>query len=1333
MLKKIIVLCAVVCLGIISLSPLTVAGINEGTFTETATSFSMDWGWDIEEAGTWNYTGTYWYVSLSIADGGANWDVTWEVEHFGPPGTRAAHPSDYTYSQSTSFDKSTTGQVANEPGLHSHPSRACDNCHNMHDPDNIFIDPSEWTWDNDQLLFNFDRSGTPSDTVISFTGTYQPAYITFSFSGTVTEVSDSALFGGAVVGNTISGSYTFDSTTPPTDYGAYWYEFPDLPSTQLNVQVGTLSLTQPFKIGVYDDAVVGLVQDLYAVNSGDAVSMEEIRVNMEVEGQPPGYITTLDLPLTPPAVTGPQIIRANINLNLNDFINSRFGYLTASWDTLYMGVPSVYTLTVTNTGSGTGTVTSGPAGIDCGSDCSEDYIDGTRVTLTATPDAGSAFIGWSGDADCSDADGVVSMNSAKTCTAAFELVYHTLTVTKTGSGTVTSSPAGIDCGSDCSEDYVESTAVTLTATPDAGSIFTGWSGDADCNDDMVTMDSAKTCTATFQTAVTPQIQKGFNVILKSDGTIWASGRNRDGQLGYPTTEICAWDNAPCSTYPQQVGTDDDWVAVSQGGHHTLAIKSDGTLWAWGNNSEGQLGYVTTETWYDPGPGIDVPYSSTPGQVGTDDDWVAVTGGHLFTIALKSNGTLWGWGSNASYQLTSSPVGGQIGTDTDWVDIAAGWQHTVALKSDGKLYAWGANVYGQLGYATTELCGGFMDCSGTPEQVETEETWVAIETGYYHTMALKSDGTLWTWGANVRGQLGHPAVDSCSWGVCSASPEQVGTDTTWISIFAGNEHSIARKAGGTIWAWGWNVYGQLGDGTTIERTSPVQTGTDTDWVVSIVSAGSHTTALKSDGTFWVWGSNGYGQLGDGTADDISSPIQTGTIDIEGASVSVAAGVNHNLSIQSDGTLWAWGENTYGQIGDGTFFDALTQIQVVIDSVQYPAARNNDWITVAAGLGHSLALKTDGTLWAWGLNDRGQLGDGTTADAVSPVRISTDTDWVLVAAGGRHNLALKSNGTLWAWGSNVHGQLGNGTLVDELSPVQIGLDTDWVAIAAGGELSHSLARKSNGKLYAWGRNNRGQLGDGTTVDKSSPVQVGTDNKWVKFKAGLEHSVGRKSNGKLFAWGRNDYGQLGDGTTTDKTSPVPIGTDTDWKEIASGWHHNLAKKSNGKVYAWGRNNYGQLGDGSTDDKTSPVPIGTDKKWRKIKAGGWHSTGRKSDGSVWGWGRNNHGQCGDGSLTDRPFPGIITWVCKLAPSIKIPGHFPFYWWTGLQDAYNNAYDGETILSKSTTFIEDLNINISKSINMRGGYRCFYIFEPTGKTEVQGDLWISSGTLNLGNFIIKK
>jgi alpha-tubulin suppressor-like RCC1 family protein len=335
--------------------------------------------------------------------------------------------------------------------------------------------------------------------------------------------------------------------------------------------------------------------------------------------------------------------------------------------------------------------------------------------------------------------------------------------------------------------------------------------------------------------------------------------------------------------------------------------------------------------------------------------------------------------------------------TDWAAIAAGAFYTVALKSDGTLWGWGENSSGQLGIGTT-----------VPKDVPSQEVtgainWSAISAGDFHTVALKSDGTLWAWGWNYYGQLGDGTTTRKN------TPTQIGTDTNWRSISAGDSHTAALKTDNTLWTWGYNALGQLGDGTILSKSTPVQESTvENNWR-SISAGDSHTVALKLDNTLWTWGYNAYGQLGDGTTLGKSIPAQESTGGNNWSAIST--GTNHTVALKSDGTLWAWGSNYHGQVGDGTNVDNK------IRPTQEASAVSN-WSAISAGTNHTVALKSDGTLWAWGSNELGMLGDGTTAtNRIVPTQEVTGADtWTTIATGEKHTVALKSNGTLRTWGSD-----------------------------------------------------------------------------------------------------------------------------------------------------------------------------------------------------------------------------------------------------------------------------------------------------------------------------
>jgi alpha-tubulin suppressor-like RCC1 family protein len=298
-------------------------------------------------------------------------------------------------------------------------------------------------------------------------------------------------------------------------------------------------------------------------------------------------------------------------------------------------------------------------------------------------------------------------------------------------------------------------------------------------------------------------------------------------------------------------------------------------------------------------------------------------------------------------------------------------------------------------------------------------------------------------------------------------------------------------------------------------------------------------------------------------------------------------------------------------------------------------------IVGGDCHTLALKKDGSLWAWGYNWYGQLGLGPddTADRHLPVKVGTG--FVAVAAGANHSLGIKVDGTLWAWGSNQSGQLGLGDHDDDPHPVpvQLGTATDWVAVAGG--LDHSLALKADGSLRSWGRNDYGQLGLGSADynPHPTPTQIGTDTNWVAMAAGSHHSLGLRANGSLWTWGANFYGELGLGSADYDPHPNPALADTGYKAVSAGGFFGLGIKDDNSLQAWGHNNYGQLGLGDTDDEHTPTQVGTG--YVAAAAGGSFGMGIKDDNSLWAWGRNSYGQLGLGDtstyeLSPLPVPGF-------------------------------------------------------------------------------------------------
>jgi uncharacterized repeat protein (TIGR02543 family) len=568
-------------------------------------------------------------------------------------------------------------------------------------------------------------------------------------------------------------------------------------------------------------------------------------------------------------------------------------------------------------------------------------------------------------------------------------------------------------------------------------------------------------------------------------------------------------------------------------------------------------------------------------------------------------------------------------------VAVGNGFACALTSGGAVKCWGDNSSGQLGG------GGFAN-SVTPVDVLGLASGVtAIAAGYLHTCALTSAGGVKCWGANVSGQLGNGTLEN------SPTPVDVSGLTSGVTAIAvGGAHTCAVTSVGALKCWGDNYVGQLGTGTLENSSTPVQVSGLTSSVTAVAAGDRHSCALVSGGAM-CWGDNFFGQVGDGTKDMRSTPV--GVSGLDSGVAAIATGSGHTCAITSSGGAKCWGLGDWGQLGDGKNQGSLTPVAV--------SGLTSGVTAIAAAFLHTCALTSAGAAKCWGANSYGEVGDGTGgpgSTVAAPVDVSGLTNSVTaIAAGGDHTCAVKSVGTVECWGANTSGELGDGTSGVRTAPVDVaGLTSGVAAVAAGG--NHTCALTGAGALECWGANLNGQLGDGTKYPRLTRVSVsGLASGTASVAASmLRHTCALTSGGAVRCWGANASGQLGDGTLDTRLTPVAVsGLSAGVTAITAGADHSCALTSAGGVECWGSNVSGQLGDGTQTARANPVPVsGLGSGLTAITAGGAHTCALTNVGAVKCWGANAAGQLGDGTqdmrLTPVDVSGLSSGVTAIAAS---------------------------------------------------------------------------------------
>ena len=741
--------------------------------------------------------------------------------------------------------------------------------------------------------------------------------------------------------------------------------------------------------------------------------------------------------------------------------------------------------------------------------------------------------------------------------------------------------------------------------------------------------------------------------IRGNGTIWTWGSNDQGCLGHredkysPNVgQYTTSYSSPISVYDSNITS--QLLGLDTAYYSVCVIDPTGRLWSWGDNTAGELGDNSRTSKY------------LPISVSSADSFVKVVGlSESFFAQRGSDGTIWCWGKNDYGQLgdgstASRSVPGSYSFADSFAQIGGGALFFMGIKgSDGTVWGTGQNDSGQLG--DNSLTNRLL-----PVSVSTADSFVKVATGSqgaFNSLIMRNDGRLFGSGYNLEGAIGDNSLTNRS------RPVSVNSSDSFCEIGMGYVFSAAiRGSDGRLFTWGYNAYGQLGDGTVTRRSNPVSVSS-ADSFVKIACGFYHTMAIRgSDGKLFGWGDNDAGQLGDGTVTRRSYPV---SVNVVGSFINVVCGRGFTLARRCDGKVFSWGSNTYGQLGN----QAVLGLAIGA-SISYPVsvcAPQGIFSDITSSWYTTLMLRKDGKLFGCGVNDNGQLANNTTENNNGLISISTADSFSKIS-GGYYSLAAirGSDGRLFSWGYNGYGQLGDNSMTNRSVPVSVSTADSFVEIVGGHYMS--IAIRGDGRLFSWGFNDNGGLGDNSKTSRSVPGSVNTTDSFVQIACGFTFAIGiRGSDGRLFSWGSNSVGQLGYNSTTERSVPGSVSTTDSFVDIAIGdMGHAMALRSDGRLFSWGYNAQGQLGDNSITNRSVPGSVSSADSFAKIDCQGYTSAAiRGSDGRLFIWGYNAYGGLGDNSVTNRSFPvsisstdSFIAVACGYGHTIAMTGKGKIFAW---------------------------------------------------------------------------
>lgn len=607
----------------------------------------------------------------------------------------------------------------------------------------------------------------------------------------------------------------------------------------------------------------------------------------------------------------------------------------------------------------------------------------------------------------------------------------------------------------------------------------------------------------------------------------------------------------------------------------------------------------------------------------DDGKIAI--GESHACAITKARTVKCWGSNAYGQLgypnylasITTPVS-VVGFRNDIISVSAGRNHTCALTAGGAVFCWGSNQYGKLGDGTQTDSSVPVSVFGLSSGV------IAISAGYHYTCAILNTGAAKCWGFNSSGELGNAGISQTNIPV-----DVVGLNVGAIKISTHSNHTCVITVNGGVKCWGRGAFESMGGNLSHSViNTPADISGLTSGMIDVAVGDFHTCALSDAGAVLCWGDNHYGQLGDGTSDSTRFYSEPSIVyGLYNNVLSISSHSMHTCAITNVGAVKCWGYNNRGQTGDGLPGGTLRPVTV--------SGLSNEVVSIAAGGSNSCVFTNQGVLKCWGSNESGLVGAIGATQTAAPANIVWSNDEIAaISMSNSHACLLTDIGRAKCWGNNTYGQLGNNS--NEPSGVSVdvaGLNTEVIAIDAGQH--HTCAVMNVGTVKCWGQNSAGQLGNDNTIDTNSPITVsGLLTNMVGVATGSHHSCALGRDGKVRCWGENGAGQLGINTTLSSTVPVDINNLTDVTSISAGGNHTCAIADR-YVKCWGLNDSGQIGNNSTANALAPVVIvGAEA----VSAGKAHTCALFMNETVKCWGNNSFGQLGDNTTTHSAIPVYVS-----------------------------------------------------------------------------------------------